>query len=610
MAMTNNRPSAMMVQPKPVRAQNTGSSLLSLLDDDVGKPNLLQMAVLRPMVMDLIDLSDDNEQMDFVAPISSWTTTEPGTPGSSCDNSFRIINLDDDMMGDREDGAAMQVNLTQLKKANRILEEQNLHTDNSDCEGVRDVEDLNVSLIVFDSRVQNNKEDESLRNENDPKADKTSQDQKHQGADDENEEQGLVIQRRHLEKLLDEMVGGKNVLQVYASLDTLEMRSILMEPAKEGGGETYGWMLSRLLYEKKRFQESATVIFEYLQPSRGIPSVPNLSSTLNLTSSTSEGWAHPIAIRRYLGLNRLPSSTSSTISSSPSPSASPSKPTAASKTKAPVYQLPRETRIVFVNSSTQLPTLSAALRSSTRVGMDTEWLPHIQEYMGLRPATRTAILQLSCESDSTAYIVDTIAFKESTDRGAGLVQVIGEFLHDSKVVKIAYDWDGDRDLLEATFPLIHQQPYRPQSFMDLKYLWFRSLDGPTPSTPQEDKSQMASYLPSPVSSSSSTSSLSSSSTFSSSSSPTSLPSPALPLLKNGKGQWANYPAVQDMYQLTGGLSGMLTKLCGYRLNKTQQCSHWEQRPLTREQEIYAAVDAWCLLDIYAVLEKMEKLEKI
>ena len=33
-----------------------------------------------------------------------------------------------------------------------------------------------------------------------------------------------------------------------------------------------------------------------------------------------------------------------------------------------------------------------------------------------------------------------------------------------------------------------------------------------------------------------------------------------------------------------------------------QCSNWEQRPLTVEQQVYAAADAHCLLVAYDILE--------
>ncbi|EDV99106.1 exonuclease mut-7 homolog [Drosophila grimshawi] len=46
----------------------------------------------------------------------------------------------------------------------------------------------------------------------------------------------------------------------------------------------------------------------------------------------------------------------------------------------------------------------------------------------------------------------------------------------------------------------------------------------------------------------------------------------------------------------------LTMLClGKKLNKANQCSNWANRPLRREQILYAAIDARCLLHIYDCL---------
>ena len=43
------------------------------------------------------------------------------------------------------------------------------------------------------------------------------------------------------------------------------------------------------------------------------------------------------------------------------------------------------------------------------------------------------------------------------------------------------------------------------------------------------------------------------------------------------------------------------------LDQELQCSDWSQRPLTEEQKTYAAIDAHCLLDIFATFQlKVEK----
>ncbi|ORZ17238.1 hypothetical protein BCR42DRAFT_351437 [Absidia repens] len=53
--------------------------------------------------------------------------------------------------------------------------------------------------------------------------------------------------------------------------------------------------------------------------------------------------------------------------------------------------------------------------------------------------------------------------------------------------------------------------------------------------------------------------------------------------------------------ITGGLAGVVMTFLGVSMNKKQQLSNWEKRPLTSEQITYAACDAYCLLEIYDVL---------
>ncbi|KAI7880863.1 hypothetical protein K492DRAFT_237034 [Lichtheimia hyalospora FSU 10163] len=57
----------------------------------------------------------------------------------------------------------------------------------------------------------------------------------------------------------------------------------------------------------------------------------------------------------------------------------------------------------------------------------------------------------------------------------------------------------------------------------------------------------------------------------------------------------------DNKPITGGLSGTVKHFLGVSMNKKQQLSNWEQRPLTMDQATYAASDAFCLLQVYEVL---------
>lgn len=57
----------------------------------------------------------------------------------------------------------------------------------------------------------------------------------------------------------------------------------------------------------------------------------------------------------------------------------------------------------------------------------------------------------------------------------------------------------------------------------------------------------------------------------------------------------------DGKPVAGGLAGVVNTFLNVSLNKRQQLSNWEKRPLTEEQIIYGACDACCLLDVYYVL---------
>ncbi|KAL0606664.1 Exonuclease mut-7-like protein [Plecturocebus cupreus] len=50
-----------------------------------------------------------------------------------------------------------------------------------------------------------------------------------------------------------------------------------------------------------------------------------------------------------------------------------------------------------------------------------------------------------------------------------------------------------------------------------------------------------------------------------------------------------------------GLSLLVQQVLGTTLDKTQQLSNWDRRPLCEEQLIYAAADAYCLLEVHQVL---------
>ena len=53
---------------------------------------------------------------------------------------------------------------------------------------------------------------------------------------------------------------------------------------------------------------------------------------------------------------------------------------------------------------------------------------------------------------------------------------------------------------------------------------------------------------------------------------------------------------------------MAAIIFGRKVSKAQQCSNWEDEPLSPAQELYAATDAWICLKMYKVLLCSEKVE--
>ncbi|KAF9906163.1 hypothetical protein BX616_000789, partial [Lobosporangium transversale] len=687
------------LQLRSIQPQQTGSSSnTSLLDDDLiaPSPSLLQVAVLKPVVKDLISLTDFDTTRPVKSP-SSASVPSLLPPFRDVDKNNKKLDLltDDNEFGMNE-SKADKVDLMKLEETRKYVNEQEQTFEKQEEEDsspdMHDLLDVGNSNLCSTRRVssqhdQTKKDDGTEADKGDTTVKEKILEKEHrvdniepvetlvvenareakaeeEEKEEEEEEEPGLIQQRHRGKLLDEIPGGNNLLQVFAVLDILKMRASLRKPIKDGEGETYGWSLARQLYKRGLFRESSVVIFEYLEnDDEDSGSDPSWSSRSNFAASGSMNTNKGIKTTKDSHVPTL--RTLSTPSTLPPPPSFPAQPVL-QKRPYPFYKLPSDVQIIMVDSDEQLGELAFSLKNSTIVGMDTEWLPNVKQYRGLRPGTRTAIMQLACNADSTVYIVDTVAFLNSPDFGEQLVQVIGEFFNNPKTLKLAYDWDGDHELLIETFPSLHQEHFRPRNFLDLKHVWIKSSsnsngDAGSNSNSNGDSSDSNSVNSSihgngnrsggsdrsmsslfgirkhgnvinsnvghlksassqtpgtttteaeEFSSRSASTSMPGSPTMSSCSLPSSSTTVTHSKLEENPGpereqydeqgrevrrggevteyeKWALYPAEQGMNCIPGGLSGMLKGLCGYQLDKTCRISHWEQRPLKEEQELYA-----------------------
>ncbi|KAF9286803.1 Exonuclease mut-7 [Mortierella alpina] len=787
-----------------IEPQSTGSSVANLLNDDRDLSNFNDVSVLRPAASDLIDLSnwDNLSASSSVFSPSSTVTLPSPKPHNSVEDSL-LIREEEEEQEDPDssyhsDSSVLEVDLRQLDVTNTVLPQRQNGKDDIGS-------DLAELLEIFDKHFHPEKQqqDDDEEEKQEKKEDETicsASGVQRDGNEcetvlEETESVVRLIQSKHQEKILAEISRGKNILQVYAALEVMEMKQVLLRRAKGHDNETYGSLLTNQLYKMRRFRECAIVTAKYLErdldrerellpnllemidqdtihryvddsldacyrvlshinhqlsfqfyywglvnpalaqrlqpefsnipPIRGAgkartqaglveiamglvmrfdleseqesfaflnlfikfctvvslleqsqsqspsPSPYAFGSSTSLTSSavssttsltedcgsinsngtmskskskskdyslkanwrffhvvldiikdssilkqmtiyhcigkrdliTAEFFAVKLGMVDYYheklepGNNSsiLPLASSSLASSSSSHSptitaatvsvngsalnvlhrpqlngtlSSPAPPKAEAITTSSIYQLPQNVKMVFIDTIEQLDVMSSTLSMSTVVAMDTEWLPQIKAYEKLSKGQRTAVLQLACDYQSTIFIVDTIAFLEGPDHGSRLVEVLCELFCNMSTIKLAFDWDGDQDLLEATFPALYGPQNRLQNFIDLKFIWIKNRDRSSHEAlpPSGDQSPAAGGVE----------------------------------LES----WSFIPAVQGMQLTPGGLSGLLNRICGVKLDKTQQCSNWEQRPLTEKQCEYAAADVWCILDIFAILKTL------
>ncbi|XP_035246857.1 exonuclease mut-7 homolog isoform X1 [Anguilla anguilla] len=206
------------------------------------------------------------------------------------------------------------------------------------------------------------------------------------------------------------------------------------------------------------------------------------------------------------------------------------------------YQLPiAKDSVHFLHTQEELEHCrQMVLQPGTRVGMDMEW----RAGFGSVPRQRVALIQLAVPEQ--VFLLDLCEAEFAKhDR---TVEFIRTLFSDPKILKLGYGMSGDLKSLLATWPQFSEQPLAVDGVLDLL------------SVHQQ-------------------------------------------MQRNCRGRPRSGPRAVEVGEghAEKGLSLLVQQVLGKPLDKMEQLSNWERRPLRNSQLRYAAVDAYCLLEVYLTL---------
>ncbi|KFZ60726.1 putative exonuclease mut-7, partial [Podiceps cristatus] len=215
----------------------------------------------------------------------------------------------------------------------------------------------------------------------------------------------------------------------------------------------------------------------------------------------------------------------------------------ASKKKG-YYQLPiPRANIHFLQTWEEtLECWEKVLRPGQVVGIDMEWRPSF----GMVGKPRVSLLQIALKDE--VFLLDLprlLEQAESEDEKEKLPHFIQTLYSDAAITKLGYGMSGDLSSLAATWSALKDTDKQAQGVVDLLRV-DKQVDVLSPEQSYEDR---------------------------------------------------------GFRQPEKGLSLLVQHVLGKPLDKTEQLSNWEKRPLREEQILYAASDAYCLLEIYEKLCK-------
>ncbi|XP_030597907.1 exonuclease mut-7 homolog isoform X1 [Archocentrus centrarchus] len=208
------------------------------------------------------------------------------------------------------------------------------------------------------------------------------------------------------------------------------------------------------------------------------------------------------------------------------------------------YQVPlTKDKVHFVDTPEALEKCQhIVLKEGGIVGVDMEWQPTF----GCISVQKVALIQLAVSDQ--VFLIDLCAgrFCEHPET----VSFIRRLFSKQSVLKLGYGMAGDLKCLLATWPQLQEDPLKMDGMLDLLSIHKKIQQGTLSRTQNGPKEVLVG---------------------------------------------------EDCAEK--GLSLLVQQVLGRPLDKTEQMSNWEKRPLRISQIRYAVADAYCLLDVYSVLSQ-------
>ncbi|XP_042711634.2 exonuclease mut-7 homolog isoform X7 [Chrysemys picta bellii] len=213
------------------------------------------------------------------------------------------------------------------------------------------------------------------------------------------------------------------------------------------------------------------------------------------------------------------------------------------------YQLPipRENIHFLQTWEGMLRWREKVLRPGQVVGVDMEWRPSF----GVVGRPRVSVLQIAIEEQ--VFLLDLLQLLKP-DEMEELSHFVQTLFSDPTIIKLGYGMSGDLHSLAATCSAFKEMDKHVQGIVDLLAV---------------DKQLQKCWRKSSL---------------------------QVDVLSQEKGC-----GDRGFRQPERGLSLLVQHVLGKPLDKTEQLSNWEKRPLREEQILYAASDAYCLLEVYKKL---------